>query len=251
MLTFSYFRCVCPKSSNLKSLRQGTYTGRRSAMNLLLTSNRNLPGSPYLRYIQLLRTSWRSSSPSIPYCTLVPSRTAASIIVGEFRRFSLSPWCHRTLSDAKAVNLRSKGILALAYLDGSWLSNFRASHGRLARGQWLAAGEATHGAMLVSFLCGQFLSAKKCDFRPARQQQYLGMVCDLNTATFRVPQEKQDELKLLLRAAVDGRQLNFRALQRIADKCMSMTVAIRRACGDRGPREVRLVHCRFYARLTG
>ena len=57
-------------------------------------------------------------------------------------------------------------------------------------------------AMLVSFLCGQFLSAKKCDFRPTRQQQYLGMVCDSDTATLRVPHDKLDKLQQLLREAV-------------------------------------------------
>ena len=49
-------------------------------------------------------------------------------------------------------------------------------------------------AMLMSFLCGQCLSATKCYFRPTRRQQYLGMVCDSDTATFRVPQDKQDKL---------------------------------------------------------
>ena len=109
------------------------------------------------------------------------------------------------------------------------LSYFRASHGRAARAQWLAAGKAAHVAMLIYFLCCQFQSAKKCDFRPTRQQQYLGIVCDLDTATFRVPQEKLDKLQLLRRAAVDGGQLSFRTIQRIAGKCMSMTVAIRPA----------------------
>ena len=89
--------------------------------------------------------------------------------------FSLILWCYHTLSEAKAAYLRSKGIPALAYLDDLWLSNFRASHGRAARAQWLAAGEATHVAMLISLLCGQFLSGKKCDFRPTRQPQFLGM----------------------------------------------------------------------------
>ena len=139
----------------------------------------------------------------------------------------LSPWWYHTLSEAKAAYLRSKGIPALTYLDDSWLSNFRASHGRAARAQWLAAGETTHFAMLVSFMCGQFLSAKKCDFRPTRQQQYLGIMCDSNTATFRVPPEKMDTLQLLLRAAVDGGQLSFRTLQHIASKFMSTTVAVR------------------------
>ena len=117
----------------------------------------------------------------------------------------------------------------MAYLDDSWLSKFRASHGRAARAQWLVAGEATHAAILVSFLCGQFMSANKCDFRPTRQQQYLGMVWASDIATVRVPQEKMDKLQLLLRAAVNGGQLSFRTLQRIAGKYVSTTVAIRPA----------------------
>ena len=77
-----------------------------------------------------------------------------------FFGFSLSPWYH-TLSKAKAAFLRSKYIPALANLDNSWISNFQAFHGLAPREKWLAAGEATHVAMLASlFLCVQFLSAK-------------------------------------------------------------------------------------------
>ena len=65
-------------------------------------------------------------------------------------RFSLSPWCYHTPSEAKAAFLRSKGMRALAYLDDSWVSYFQASHGLAVREQWLAAGEATHVATLVS-----------------------------------------------------------------------------------------------------
>ena len=52
---------------------------------------------------------------------------------------------------------------------------------------------------------------------------------DSDTATFRVLQEKLQKLQPLLRAAVDEGQLIFRILQRIAGKCMNMTVAIRPA----------------------
>ena len=135
----------------------------------------------------------------------------------------LSPLCYHTLSEAKAAFLRSKGIPALAYPDdSSWISTFLAE-------QWLAAGEATHVAMLVLFLCGQLLSAKKCDFRPTRQQQYPGMVCDSDTATFRVPQDKLDKLQQFMREALASGRLSFRTLQQIAGKGMSMTVAIRPA----------------------
>ena len=83
--------------------------------------------------------------------------------------------------------------------------------------------------MLVSFLCGQFLWGKECDFRPTRLQQYLGMLCDSDTTTSRVPQDKLDKLQQLLRAALDAGGLSSRTLQCIAGKCMSMSVAVRLA----------------------
>ena len=143
--------------------------------------------------------------------------------------FKESPWVYHTLSEAKAAFIRSKGIPALAYLDDSWLSNHVATQGLPARDQWLAAGEATHVAMLVSFMSGCFLSVKKCDLRPTRLQQYLGILCDSDTATFRVPPDKLDKLRQLVTTALDGEGTSFRTLQRIAGKCMSMTVAIRPA----------------------
>lgn len=143
--------------------------------------------------------------------------------------FSLSPWVYHTLSEAKAAFLRSLGIPALAYLDDSWYANFLTTHGQDEKAQWLAAAEATHVAMLVSFMCGQFLSPSKCDLKPTKVQQYLGMLCDSSTATFRVPQDKLDKLQLILRETLAAKELSFRTLQRIAGKCMSMTVAIRPA----------------------
>ena len=143
--------------------------------------------------------------------------------------FKESPWEYDTLSEAKAAFIRSKGIPALAYLDDSWLSNHVATQGLPARHQWLAAGEATHVAMFVSFISGCFLSVKKGDVRPTRLEQYLGILCDLDTATFRVPPDKLDKLQQLVTVALDGEGTSFRTLQRIAGKFMSMTVAIRPA----------------------
>lgn len=124
---------------------------------------------------------------------------------------SISPWVYHTLSEAKAAYLRSLGIPALAYLDDSFLTIFAATHGGGTREQWLAACEATHIAMLVSFLCGCFLSARKCDLRPQRIQKYLGMLCDSETATFRVPQEKLDIVHALLTQALEARKVSFQS----------------------------------------
>ena len=55
------------------------------------------------------------------------------------------------------------------------------------------------------------------------------MVCDSDIATFWVPQDKLDTVQQLLREALATRHLSFRTLQRIAGKCMSMTVAFRPA----------------------
>lgn len=143
--------------------------------------------------------------------------------------FSLSPWVYHTLGEAKASFQRSKGVPNLAYLDDTWRCNFLATHGLPARDQWLAAAEATYVAMLVSFLCGQFLSLKKCEIRPVPILQYLGIIGDSGTRTFRIPQDKLDKLHKLIRTALDDGGLAYRTLQRIAGKCMSMTVAIRPA----------------------
>ena len=55
------------------------------------------------------------------------------------------------------------------------------------------------------------------------------MVCDSDTATFRVPQDKLYKLQQLLREVLAAGRLLFRTLQQIAGKCVSMTVEIRRA----------------------
>ena len=74
-----------------------------------------------------------------------------------------------------------------------------------------------------------------------------------------MPQEKLNKLQQLVRAAVDGEQLYFRKLQRIAGEMLDhddgysagITVDARGVSGDRGPREVTSVHRGPYARLTG
>lgn len=143
--------------------------------------------------------------------------------------FKPSPWVYHTLADAKAGFLRSKGIPALAYLDDSLLCNYRATHGKAPRVQWLAAAEATFVAMLVSFFCGAFLSIKKCDFKPTHLQKYLGIWCDSTTATFRVPQDKLDKLHQRLQGALEANTVSFETLRSVAGQAMSMSVAIRPA----------------------
>ena len=107
-----------------------------------------------------------------------------------------------------------------------WLGNVNSTYGQSERDQWLAAAEAIHVAMLVSFLCGYFLSVKKCDLRPTRIQRYLGKLCDSETGTLRVPADKLWDLQYLLRTVLEVRRLSFWTLERIAGEWMSLTVDI-------------------------
>ena len=71
--------CVYPENTMLRSLREGTHTGLRSVISPFPTEI--LPGSPYLRYIQLLHTFLRSPSPYISLCILASSLIVSAILV--------------------------------------------------------------------------------------------------------------------------------------------------------------------------
>ena len=140
-----------------------------------------------------------------------------------------SPLCYHSLSEAKAAYLRSRGIPVLAYIDDAWYANFVATFGQSSREQWLSACEALHLGILVSFKCGYFLSDTKCDLNPSQVQRYLGIDCDSTTASFRVPEDKLRKLRVLIAAVLEKGSATPRTLERIAGKCVSMSVAIRPA----------------------
>lgn len=140
--------------------------------------------------------------------------------------FCASPWVYHTLSEAKASFLRSLSIPALAYLDDSFLCNFRLTHGRPPQEQWLAACHATYLAMLVAYFSGSFLSVHKCDMRPVKLLKYLGILCDSSTATFRIPREKLDKMHRRIHRALDARSISFVTLRSVTGQAASMSVAI-------------------------
>ena len=55
------------------------------------------------------------------------------------------------------------------------------------------------------------------------------MLCDSDTESSRVPPDKMATLHDLLSTALAAEEIFFRTLERIAGKCMSMTVANRPA----------------------
>ena len=84
---------------------------------------------------------------------------------------------------------QSRGIPALADLCDSCMGKIQVTHGQSAPKQWLAAAEAIHVAMLVSFRCGYFLVGQ--EVRPETDtgngQRYLGKLYASDTTTFRAP----------------------------------------------------------------
>ena len=73
------------------------------------------------------------------------------------------------------------------------------------------------------------MSPRKCDLRTTKVQRYLGTLCDADTASIRVPQDKMDTLHELLHTTLEAMALSFRTLEHIARKSISKTVAIRPA----------------------
>ena len=140
-----------------------------------------------------------------------------------------SPFCYHALSEVKAEYMRSRGWPVLAYIDDAFYATLAALFGRSAKTQWLAAAAGIHLGMLVSFMAGYFLSDEKADLRPSRVQRYLGIICDSNTATFRVPEDKLRKLHALIQVVLSDGEVSGRILEKIAGKCVSMSVAIRPA----------------------
>ena len=59
-----------------------------------------------------------------------------------------------------------RGAPALAYIDDSWLANFRDTSEASDPDQWLGAAAAVHLATCFVFQRGCFLFPSKCDVRP-------------------------------------------------------------------------------------
>ena len=140
-----------------------------------------------------------------------------------------SPVCYHLLSEAKVAYLRSRGIPVLAYIDDACYGNFTSTFGCSDKVQWLSAAEVLHTDTLVSYFCGYFLSDTKCDLKPSRIQWYPGILCDSSTTSFRVPEDKLQKLHALIQAVLEQGSLTVQMLEKIAGKCISMSVAIRPA----------------------
>ena len=140
-----------------------------------------------------------------------------------------SPVCSHPISEAKAAYMRSRGVPVLACIDDAVCATFVATFGKSNRLQRLACAEAFFLGIMVSFLWGYFISDTKCDVNPSKVQKYLGIICESTTASFRVPEEKLRKLHVLIEQTLEDGSVSVPRLEKIAGKCMSMSVAIRPA----------------------
>ena len=139
-----------------------------------------------------------------------------------------SPVCYHSLSEAKSVHRRSRGIPVLAYIDDAWYGNFASTFRCSDKVQWLSAAEALHTGVLVSYFCG-YLWDTKCDLKPSRIQRYLGILCDSSTTSFRVPEDKLQKLHAQIHAVLEHGSLTVQMLEKIAGNCVTTSVAMRPA----------------------
>ena len=136
------------------------------------------------------------------------------------------PYIYHSLSDAVVQHLRSQDIPTSAWLDDFWMTNSRALRGLILTGQKTAAREAVALALTIFYRCGYFMAFPKCSLEPTTDLVFLGVDCDSAQRKFYVPEDKLRKLEVILRDAIDSRSISFSQLEKIAGKCMSMSVAV-------------------------
>ena len=113
-----------------------------------------------------------------------------------------SPYIYHTLSSAVAQYLRHLDVPITTWLDGFWMSNFRATETQSPAQQREAPREVASLALPVFYKCGYFMSIAKCVLEPTRRLVNLGIICDTEARRFEVPEDKLLKLEVMLRAAI-------------------------------------------------
>ena len=134
--------------------------------------------------------------------------------------FSASPYLYHTLSEARAQYIRSKGIPALVFIDDAWICTARNACNGSDRQQWLSAAHALRFAASVSYLCGYYLSRRKCEMVPVRELRYLGIIFDSQRAVFRVPADKLVKLRSLILDVFRDQRVTAPTLEKIVGEML-------------------------------
>lgn len=133
--------------------------------------------------------------------------------------WNVAPYLFSTLTTLPMQFLRSYGYHGLVFIDDFSV----VISGDLSPEQrhWVV-----WRVTALLWLCGFFVSKKKCTLVPTRTLRLLGFVVDVAAQQFRVPQDKITDLLALVRAATArDAMVTIPALQRLVGKAQSMSLA--------------------------
>lgn len=126
-----------------------------------------------------------------------------------------SPFIYQTLSEAVSGYLRELGLKDFSYLDDSATAN--APH--------LIVRDAYVKLVLLTLL-GYFINTKKSVLLPGPVQRWLGLLVDLASRTFRIPDDKLQSFLQLISSALSVGHVSLPQLEKIAGKCVSFAPAV-------------------------
>ena len=106
------------------------------------------------------------------------------------------------------------------------MSNVWATRDLSPIGQQKVAREAMALALTIFYRCGYFMALTKCSLKPTLDLVFLGIGYDTAQHRFYVPEDKLLKLEAILREAIDSRSISLSQLEKLADNCTSMSVAI-------------------------
>jgi len=88
------------------------------------------------------------------------------------------------------------------------------------------AHKNTYIALELMTRLGYTLSLKKCVLDPVTELRYLGFLVNSSECSFKLPEDKRENFKLLREKILDQKFVDLKWLQKFAGKCVSMAVAV-------------------------
>ena len=92
--------------------------------------------------------------------------------------------------------------------------------------QWLAACRMVYVLCMVSYYAGFFLSLSKSITYPVTMIRYLGIMVDSENEMFWVPEDRVNNLLLLINTILQRNSCSITELESLVGKCRSMAIAV-------------------------
>ena len=106
-----------------------------------------------------------------------------------------------------------------------------------------AAREAVALALTIFHRCGYFMAFPKCSLEPTTDLVFLGVGCDTAQRRFYGPEDKLRILEVILRDAIDSRNISFSQLNKLTGKCTSVAVSPARLYTHHMYRQIAVIKC--------